>query len=145
MENDLTSNVNLYTHNEELKIFIDATINNDWKLVTNYWELFFEKDLPNINKILSKKASNCKSWDDFVSSVRKDLQENVENCNHPFWFINELLVAENWFGYEIEKNKNLRKMEVIEFLNAGLSVKQIMQKTSFKKSRIYEIKILKNE
>ena len=135
------SNLICIRTDDSTKILIESTINIDWSMgVSKLWDNVFEKEFPCIKAVFKSKPSSFSSWSEFINSVRENLNEVVEDCTHPYWFLFELSIAERWIRYE-NHSTNPKKIRdfVLAYSSDGLSVKEISNKVGLKKSQIYQI------
>lgn len=124
---------------DEVKLFINETTVGNWQLASKNWDELISY-LSSVDKALSKKPSSFNSWIDFLEFARKSLQEDIEKCEHPYWFILELTMANEWL--DIERNylaTNQTELKIINLANDGLKAQEIMAKLSLGKSRVYQV------
>lgn len=132
-------NGSFITASDEVKLFLNETTVGNWQLASKNWDELISY-LSSVDKALSKKPSSCNSWIDFLESARKSLQNDFEKCEHPYWFILELAMANEWLDIESKYlTTNQTEMKIINLANDGLKTQDIMAKLGLGKSRVYQV------
>lgn len=122
------------------KNLIDSTLKYDWCNISDQWRVEMQNEFPQISKLLNKNANHFEKFEDFIIYVRAALNEKVETCIHPFWFLCELVMAETFLNCAIYSNPlYLRDSEIFKFSKSNISKKEICNKVGLEKSQIYAI------
>ena len=138
--NENTCNCSYIPVDEEVYLLIKETTNGYWPEAAIIWEPFIQSSLPFVDKILKEKPCSCASWVDFLESARLSLQENIERCKHPYWFILELAMANAWLDIESKYlATNQTELKIINLANDGLKTQEIMAILGLGKSRVYQV------
>lgn len=125
---------------ESTKALIESTIHNEWSQVSEIWDTEIKNEFPALDAMLVRKASSFANWIEFINSTRLMLKEEIENCSHPYWFLQEISIAEWWIRYEnhLTDPKKLEKI-IAKLSSQGFTAREIMEKVNLKKSRYYQI------
>lgn len=94
---DFSHTVNGYTlHKTDFDNMISV---EHWGNVSKVWDAFIE-ELKFASKRIKSKPSEFEDWKKFCEYLKKALNNEHENNEHPYWIAQMLLLADLWFDDE---------------------------------------------
>jgi len=132
--------------NPDDKNLAEKTLQSDWADASAKWKETVSFNYPLISKKLKMQPSEFESWEKYSTYLLTVIQDKDEDSRHPFWILNILDCAEEWFLSE-HKFKDGRtsetENEINKLFNDGVtSPVEIAKRIG--KSKQYVYRILKN-
>ena len=102
---------------EQIKQLSEQTISN-WASARVTWAHIIEKECPSLLKIISTNMPGAhNSWQSWTSAIRIAYKDELEHTTHPYWILNILGCAEDWFTTESDATDR-RKTDIQERIKA---------------------------
>ena len=85
---------------EQVAQLTEQTISN-WALASTVWTKVIEYNFPSLSKIIvADMPCAHSSWKSWTTAIRKACCDESEHTTHPYWILNILACAEDWFAAE---------------------------------------------